>query len=422
MNLEELKQYRFEVEQEIKTNILPFWAYKALDEENGGFCGLILNDLTTDPFAEKGSVLCSRILWTFARAYTVFGYKLYFDRANRAYQYLVDYFVDDNFGGVYWKVDYKGNPIEMKKQLYAQAFAIYALAEFYNAIHSAEALNLAKDIFNKIEKFGFDKRYGGYYDACNRDWSLAADMRLGEKDMNVPKTMNTSLHILEAYTNLLRFWNDESLRSQLKNLIMVIKRHIINPSKYHFKLYFQENWKELSDHVSYGHDIEGSWLLVEAAEVLNEEPLLKDIKNLALKMAEIAYKEGVASDGGIWNEGDTKGVIKFNSDWWPQAEAMVGFLNAYQISGEKDFLQASLDSWNFVKKYFIDKRYGEWIWSIDKDRNVNERLEKVGLWKCPYHNSRACMEVRERLNHILDLEERIIKQKKNSYKKPDTAK
>lgn len=148
--------------------------------------------------------------------------------------------------------------------------------------------------------------------------------------------------------------------------------------------------------------------MVEAAEVLNEEPLLKDIKNLALKMAEIAYKEGIVPDGGICNEGNPKGVINFNCDWWPQAEAMVGFLNAYQISRKKDFLKASLDSWNFVKKYFIDKRYGEWIWSIDKDRNVNDKLEKVGLWKCPYHNSRACVEVRERLNHILDSEERII--------------
>jgi mannobiose 2-epimerase len=401
MDPEELKRYRFEVEMEIKTNILPFWAYKAIDEENGGFYGLILNDLTRDPFAAKGSVLCSRILWTFARAYTIFGDRLYLDRANRAYHYLIKYFVDDSLGGVYWKVDYKGNPIEMKKQIYAQAFAIYALAEFYNAIHSEEVLHLAKNIFDLVEKFVFDRRHGGYYEARNRDWSFASDMRLGEKDMNAPKTMNTSLHILEGYTNLLRNWNDESLRRQLKNLIMVIRRYIVNPSEYHFGLYFQENWKELSDHVSYGHDIEGSWLLVEAAEVLNEEPFLKDIKNLALKMAEVVYKEGVAPDGGIWNEGDSKGVINFNSDWWPQAEAMVGFLNAYQISSEEIFLQASLDSWKFIKKYFIDKRYGEWVHSVDKHRNVNKPSNKVDLWKFPYHNARACIEVRERLNHIL---------------------
>ena len=403
MNPEELKNYRLEVEQEIKTNILPFWAYKTPDEENGGFYGLILNDLTTEPSAAKGSVLCSRILWTFAHAYNVFGDKLYLDCANRAYQYLIDYFIDHDFGGVYWKVSYKGKPVEMKKQIYAQAFAIYALAEFSHANSSAEALLLAKDIYKLIEKYGFERQYGGYYDGCNRDWSLAVDMQLGEDDMNAPKTMNTSLHILEAYTNLLRYWDDRNLRNQLKNLMLAIKEFIIDPSTYHFKLFFKEDWETLSDTISYGHDIEGSWLLVEAAEVLNEGPFMKDIKKIALKMAEVTYKEGVAPDGGLWYEGDLKGIIKFNSDWWPQAEAMVGFLNAYQISREERFLQSSLNSWNFIKKYLIDKKYGEWFWSVDKDRNVNQKLEKVGLWKCPYHNARACMEVMERLSHIISL-------------------
>jgi len=402
MDPEKLKQYQFEVEREIKTNILPFWTYKTLDKENGGFHGLILNDLTVDPHAVKGSVLCSRILWTFARAFNIFGDKLYLNRANRAYQYLIDYFIDHDFGGVYWKVSYKGKPLEMKKQIYAQAFAVYALAEYAHTTGSAEALHLAMDIYKLIEKYGFEKKYGGYYDACNRDWSLATDMRLSEGDMNAPKTMNTSLHILEAYTNLLRYWNDRNLHSQLKNLILAIKTHIIDPSTYHFKLFFKADWEKLSDTVSYGHDIEGSWLLVEAAEILDEESFLEDIKKVAIKMAEITYRESVAPDGGLWYEGDSKGITKFDSDWWPQAEAMVGFLNAYQISKEERFLQSSLDSWNFVKKFIIDKKYGEWFWSVDKNRNVNQKLEKVGLWKCPYHNARACMEVPERLNHIIN--------------------
>ncbi|MDD5622529.1 MAG: AGE family epimerase/isomerase [Actinomycetota bacterium] len=401
MNPEELKKYRFEVEKEIKTNILPFWTYKTLDKENGGFYGSILNDLTVDPYAAKGSVLCSRILWTFARAFKVFGDKIHLDSADRAYQYLINYFIDNDFGGVYWKVSYGGKPLEMKKQIYAQAFAVYALAEYSHAAGSAEALHLATDIYKLIEKYGFEKKYGGYYDACNRDWSLATDMRLSEGDMNAPKTMNTCLHILEAYTNLLRYWDNRNLRSQLKNLIITIKTHIIDPPAYHFKLFFREDWEKLSDTVSYGHDIEGSWLLVEAAEILDEESFLEDIKKIALGMAETIYKEGVAPDGGLWYEGDLKGVNKFNSDWWPQAEAMVGFLNAYQISPEEHFLQSSLDSWNFVKKYIIDKKYGEWFWSVDKNRNVNQKLEKVGLWKCPYHNARACMEVLERLDHII---------------------
>ena len=402
MNIEELKRYQSEVENEIKTNILPFWAYKTPDKENGGFYGLILNDLTVDPSAPKGSVLCSRILWTFARAYTAFGDDLYLDRASLAYKYLTDYFIDDRFGGVYWKTDHKGKPIETKKHIYAQAFAVYALAEFYRAANSAESLRLAKDIFYKIEKFGSEKQYGGYYDAFNRDWSPAEDMRLGEGDMNAPKTMNTNLHILEAYTNLLLNWNDSDLRNSSKNLIMVIVNHIIDYSSCHFKLFFKKNWEVLSDTVSYGHDIEGSWLMVEAAEILGEESILKDIKDISLKMADAAYKDGVAPDGGLWYEGDSKGITKFNSDWWPQAEAMVGFLNAYQISSREEFLQVSLNSWDFVKKYIIDKHYGEWFWSVDKGRNVNDKLEKVGIWKCPYHNARACIEVSKRLNKIIN--------------------
>ncbi len=401
MNIEELRLYQSEVENELKTNILPFWAYKTLDDENGGFYGLIKNDLTIDPLAPRGSVLCSRILWTFARAYNASGDKLYFERASRAYKYLTDFFLDKKFGGIYWKTDYEGSPVEMKKQIYAQAFAIYALAEYFSATKLYEALNLAKEIFNKIEEFAFENKYGGYYDACNRDWSLAENMQLGEGDMNAPKTMNTNLHILEAYTNLLRNWNDYNLRSQLKSLINVTKKHIIDASSYHFKLFFKENWDVLSYAVSYGHDIEGSWLLVEAAEVLNEESLLKEISKLAVRMADITYREGLAPDGGLWYEGDSKGVTQFNSDWWPQAEAMVGFLNAYQISGREEFLQVSLNSWEFVKKYIIDKHYGEWFWSVDKDRNVNDKLEKVGIWKCPYHNARACIEISERLGHIL---------------------
>jgi mannobiose 2-epimerase len=402
MDIGKLKRYKSEVETETTTNILPFWANKTRDEENGGFYGLVLNDLTVDPSAPKGSVLCSRILWTFSRAHAAFGDKLYLDLANRAYIYLTDHFIDDRFGGVYWKTNNMGNPIETKKQIYAQAFAVYALAEYCGVAGSSKALSLAKDIYHKIEKFGFDKEYGGYYDACSRDWSLADDMQLGESDMSAPKTMNTNLHILEAYTNLLRKWDEHNLRKQLKNLIIVIARHIIDSSSYHFKLFFDEKWEALSDAISYGHDIEGSWLLVEATEILGEESVLKDIENTAIKMADAVYREGVAPDGGLWYEGDSKGVTNFNSDWWPQAEAMVGFLSAYQISKREDFLEASLNSWEFIKKYIIDRRRGGWFWSVDKDRNVNNGLEKVGIWKCPYHSARACMEVSQRLNKIIN--------------------
>jgi mannobiose 2-epimerase len=422
MDLEKLKRYKYEVENEIKTNILPFWANKTLDKENGGFYGMVLNDLTVDPSAPKGSVLCSRILWTFSRAFTAFGDRFYIDLANRAYKYLIDYFIDGRFGGVYWKTDHRGKPVEIKKQVYAQAFTVYALAEFYLASGSTEALALAKDIYYKIEKFGFEKEYGGYYDACERDWSPAEDTRLSERDMNAPKTMNTNLHILEAYTNLLRSWDEKELRDQLKNLLIVIAKHIIDPSSFHLKLFFDEKWRVLSDTVSYGHDIEGSWLLVEAAEILGEESVLKNIENTSVRMAEAVYREGIAPDGGLWYEGDKKGVTNFNSDWWPQAEAMVGFLNAYQLSRKEEFLKASLNSWEFIKDFIIDRIHGGWFWSVDKYRSVNNKLEKVGIWKCPYHNARACIEVSERLNKIINDQDFKIKtgsKEVNKYEQAD---
>lgn len=403
MNQGNLERYLSQIEKELKTNILPFWAYKTPDKENGGYYGSILNDLTIDPHAPKGSVLCSRILWTFSRAHAIFGDKLYLDRAVRAYRYLTDNFIDNNYGGVYWTVDYKGKPLETKKQIYAQAFAVYALSEYYNASGSSKALSLAKDIFRLIEKFGFEEQYSGYYDACRRDWSSASDMKLGEGDMNAPKTMNTSLHILEAYTNLILYWNNRYLRSQLKDLINVIITHILNPSTYHFKLFFNIEWESFSDIISYGHDIEGSWLLMEAADVLGEKPLIETIKKISVKMAEITLKEGMAPDGGLYYEGNRKGVTKLNTDWWPQAEAVVGFLNAYQLSGRGDFLKAALDSWDFIMKFLIDKKHGEWFWSVDKNRKANQKLEKVGLWKCPYHNTRACIEAGARLSNVINL-------------------
>jgi mannobiose 2-epimerase len=252
MNKEELKNYRSEVEKELNTNILTFWAHKALDEEIGGFYGSILNDSTVVPHALKGSVLCSRILWTFSRAYILSGEKLYLERANRAYLYLRNNFLDNEYGGVYWSVDYKGNPVEVKKQIYAQAFAIYAFSEFYSATGINESINFARDIFRLMEKFSFDRRHGGYYDAFNRDWTPAENMQLGSEDLNAPKSMNTSLHILEAYTNLLRSSDNRDLRNQLKNLVNTINKHIIDSSTYHFKLFFNENWESLSDTVSFG--------------------------------------------------------------------------------------------------------------------------------------------------------------------------
>ena len=397
---EKLRQYQREVEREVLGNILPFWINNAIDNENGGFYTHISNDLTVHKDAPRGSVLFSRILWTFARAYNIYRNPLYLLIAKRAAQYLENHFIDEEFGGVYWSVDYKGCPIECKKQIYAQAFAIYGLSEYYAAAGYQKTLNQLQEIFQHLEQFAYDGVYKGFYDACHRDWSLDQDMRLSAKDLNSRKSMNTNLHILEAYSNLLRVWPNSVLKDKLRELTHTLMENVIDKRTNHLKLYFDDNWRTLNDHISYGHDIEGSWLLLETARELQDPVILEKVKEVSIKMARTVYQEGMDSQGGIINDGNNGGDTGFDREWWPQAEAMVGFLNAYQITEEEIFLDASLKVWNFVKNYFIDNEHGEWFHSVDKNGKIIN-CDKVEFWKCPYHNSRACFEVKKRLESIL---------------------
>ena len=217
--------------------------------------------------------------------------------------------------------------------------------------------------------------------------------------------MNTHLHLLEAYTNLLRAWDDTSLRDSLRGLIQILLDHIIDPHSGHFKLHFDAAWNSLSEHISYGHDIEGSWLLVEAAEVLGDADLLSMVKPTALKMAQATLEKAVDSNGSLFYEGNPRAVTDFNKEWWPQAEAMVGFLNAYQLSREPRYLDASLNAWKFIQNTVIDHQHGEWFRTITKEGNPLI-VEKVGPRESPYHNGRACMEVMQRTDQLL-LENRV---------------
>jgi len=395
-----VQELRKKVETELRSNILSFWLKYAIDDEFGGFRGQISNDLTIDPRADKGLILNARILWTFSKAFSVYRNPVYLAAARRAYEYLVRYFWDQQFGGVYWMVDFEGQPTDTKKRIYGQAFTVYALAEYYHATGDAEILARALRLVENIEAAGHDARHGGYLETYERDWTLAVDQRLSDVDMDEKKSMNTHLHLMEGYAALLRFHEDSTVRLRLRELIEVFLNHIVDPITHHFILFFDEQWWPKSEKISFGHDIEGSWLLCEAAEVLGDHDILKRVRAIAVKMAQAVFEQGLGADGGLLYEADPTGIIDTDKHWWPQAEAVVGFFNAYQLSGLQHFLNSAEKSWAFIDKCIVDHKHGEWFWLVSQSGVPCAGHYKVDPWKCPYHNSRACFEVMERVDAL----------------------
>jgi len=396
--MNETAHWAAQFRDELTGNILPFWMRHAVDRENGGFTGTIDCNLVIEKKAPRSAVLNTRILWTFSAASRLIGNE-YRDTADWAYDYVTAKFWDADFGGLYWMLDYQGNPVSTRKQIYAQAFGIYALAEHYCATGNAASLELAKRLFRLIEEHGHDPVFKGYLEARGRNWGPLEDQRLSEKDLNSPKSMNTHLHILEAYTNLLRVWRVPLLETRQAEGLTMTMDHIVDPATGHFTLFFDERWNALSDHVSFGHDIEGSWLIVEAADVLGDAGLIARARNLAVVMADAVYRQGRDRDGSLFHEADAKGaLIDPKKHWWAQAEAVVGFYNAYQISGETRFLDASRAAWDYIETNVVDRVHGEWHAKLTSG-GVPLKAEEdsdaclVGPWKCPYHNARVCYEM-----------------------------
>lgn len=392
-------QLRGELFNELTQNILPYWMHKMKDDANGGFYGRRDGFDVLEDQADKAIILNTRILWTFShairRAGDVPDLLAYRAMADRAYKYINEYFIDKNHGGVFWMVDYKGNPVSTKKQIYAQAFAIYAFSEYYLATGEQAAFMKAIELYTLIEQHSFDTTHNGYLEAFDLQWNLLEDLRLSDKDANEKKTMNTHLHVLEAYTNLYRCWKDAGLKRQLTNLIHLFLDKIIDQN--HFQLFFDEQWNVKSKTVSFGHDIEGSWLLQEAAEVLHDETLIAITKKKAVAMVDVTIKEGLDVDGGLMNERHGDGSLDRDKHWWPQAEALVGLVNAWQLTKNNKYLLCAEKIWNFIDSHLIDLEKGEWHWRTDVAGKIVRSEEKAGPWKCPYHNGRAAMELLNRL-------------------------
>jgi mannobiose 2-epimerase len=387
-----MQNLKLELHKELIENILPYWMQKMVDHENGGFYGRIDGEEQIHPDANKGIVLNARILWTFSAAYRIEKKPQYVEIADRAYSYIQKHFVDKKYGGVYWELDYKEKPLNRRKQLYAQGFAIYGFSEFYRATGRLEALEAAKEIFYLIEKYATDPEYGGYIEALDEKWQIIGDMRLSARDENVPKSMNTHLHIIEPYTNLLRVWKDPALIKAQAKLIQLICKRIVNPHTKHLGLFFDWEWNPKDDSVSYGHDIEASWLLYEAAEVSENPELIEKVKKLSIEITD-ASCEGLQPDGSMIYEQTHNGHVDTDRHWWVQAETIVGSYHAWQHTGNKKYLEIAKKCWEYVKQYLVDTANGEWFWSASADGTQNRKDDKAGFWKCPYHNSRMCIEI-----------------------------
>jgi mannose/cellobiose epimerase-like protein (N-acyl-D-glucosamine 2-epimerase family) len=507
------EQWAAAVRRELLEDILPFWRRHTVDQRRGGFIGWMSNDLRVQDDAPKGLILNARLLWTFSAAYAYTQDEKDRALARRAYVYLTHYFLDRQHGGYFWELDPSGAVRDDKKKVYGEAFCIYALAEYYRVFQEPAALQQAVDVFELIEARARDRRYGGYFEVMSRDWQPCADMRLSDKDMNEKKSMNNHLHVLEAYTNLLRVWcgrpglasrgrpgftcrgrparaseeeeqergqdardtqergqdardteergqslpptrsgdardpkrGPEALATSLRELIDIFRRHILNAEQTHFQHFFDEAWTPRSGSYTFGHDVEGSWLLCEAAEALAGLPgpswqgrpglacrgrparaseeeqergqdardtgergqslpptrsgdardtrLMTEVQNVAVGIARAVRAEGLDKDGGLFYEGRDGRIINPNKEWWPQAEAVVGFYNAWQLTGDEAFREAAIRCWQFIEDKVVDHECGEWFWCLRPDGTPDPSQPKVSPWKGPYHNGRCCLEI-----------------------------
>ena len=399
---EQLKIFKTEVLEEHE-HILKFWENYTIDEENGGFIGQIDSDMKKQPEADKGVILNARITWAFSAAYKYNKNPEYLKLATRAYNYLIDKFYDHENDGVYFMIDYKGNPTVDRNQVIAVAFVTYAFSEYYRATENKEALDYALKLFNSLELFALDKDENGYFDAFSKEWEKLEDMRMYPGDKNATKTMNANFHIMVAYANIYRAYKNDKIKRALKNLIQVLLDKIIDVKRGSCNLFFDSNWEILPSDDNYGLDIEASWLIWDAALVLNDQKIIEQLRPIVLKIVEHSIKYGYDKDGGMMNEGnDKEGAVNTYKSWWVQAESVIALFNAYQMTTENKYLAHALLTWDFIKKYVIDYNYGEWYGTVGKDdHKPNLEENKIGPWKCPYHNSRMGLQIAERIDSLI---------------------
>ncbi len=403
----QLSALRDLAERELSQGILPFWEAHAFAPD-GTLRGGVSDDLDYLDDLPRHAVLAARILWTFSAAAQALPAQRerHLASARRAFDLLTGPMWDVQHGGVFWSLDADGAVLDDRKQVYAQAFTVYGLAAWARATGDDDALERALWLAGVLDATARDLEYGGYVEALARDWSPTSRLALSDVDPDVPKSMNTNLHVLEALTELLRASADLAVRESLETLLRTTLDCIVRDAPFaHCALYFDESWEPASDGVSYGHDIETSWLLWEAWEALaahgvEDADLEWRTREASLALAEAVRREGVDADGAVLYAGTPDGPTDRDRHWWPQAEGVVGWLNAFQLGGRAEDRRAAIRSWDFIETHIKDHRNGEWFARLDAENRPMSGGTgdlKMGPWKCPYHNARACLEVLRRI-------------------------
>ena len=401
MNEKLQKLYDLAVD-ELTNNILPWWIEHDVDEEHGGFYGAVTNDNAPVPHATRFITLNARLVWTFSAAYRVMGNPEYKKMADRAYNYFIKYFWDDEYNAANNRVDEFGDPVSKPRYIYGEAFAIYGLSEYARAMGCNEALEYARKLVASLEKHVYDPVYKGYFESCKPDWTHDPWTRGVNRLPTDEKTMNNHLHLIEAYTCLLRTDKSDFMQNKVREHLYVMLNKIVDHDIHHYFYFQARDWKPTTQEISFGHDIEGTWLMMETAEVLGEPEAMRYAKDTCMNMARACYEQGFRKeDGAMLSEYDpVTGHSSSFLSWWEQNEAVVGFLNAWEVTGEEKYLDASLKCFEFAREHFVDHENGGWFARLSLDGKTVLSTDKVNDYTCPYHNSRMCMEIIERYRKL----------------------
>lgn len=383
-------------QEHLEKNIIPFWN-RMVDNENGGFYGYADSDGNPDKNSIKGCILNSRILWFYSAAYQLLEKQELLEKADHAYAFLSEHFYDSRYGGVFWSVKADGTPEDTTKHTYNQAFAIYALSVYYQVSRKKEALNLAYSLYHVIESSCRDME--GYFEAFSRDFSPVSNEKLSENGVMAERTMNTLLHVLEAYTELYRADQFYAVGDSIRDILRIFKFKVYDSDKEICRVFFDKSYHSLIELESYGHDIEASWLIDRACQVLEDKAYYAEMLPVIEQLADGALKNGMDTDNQAMNNECESGTVNAKKVWWVQAEAVTGFYNAYQNQPDRtEYLKVSENVWEYIHKYIIDSKTGEWIEDISPDNTIKSGQALAHPWKCPYHNGRMCIEMVRRLS------------------------